>query len=139
MEFTDQELAQEIRSGSGVAFERLMSRYERLVYRIAYGFTGDPAAAMDVAQETFLKVYAGIDRWRGRGELKNWVARVAANEAMNWRRHATRHPTSAIDGDGFLADEPAQQPHVGRTSFGIFLERSCQGCALGHALCPQLA
>lgn len=106
MEFTDQELAREIRSGSGVAFERLMSRYERLVYRIAYGFTGDHAAAMDVAQETFLKVYAGIDRWRGRGELKNWVARVAANEAMNWRRHATRHPTSAIDGDGFLADEP---------------------------------
>ena len=58
LDFSDQALVSEIRSGSSVAFERLMRRYERLVYKIAYGFTRDATSAMDVTQETFLKVYA---------------------------------------------------------------------------------
>jgi RNA polymerase sigma-70 factor (ECF subfamily) len=112
VEFTDQELATEIRSGSQVAFERLMRRYGRLVWRVAYGFTGDADSAMDITQDTFLKVHARLDSWRREGDLKNWVARIAAHEAMNWKRSRRRHPTQALDEDVFLQPDPPQEERL---------------------------
>ena len=110
LEFSDQELASEIRSGSGVAFEQLMRRYERLVYRVAYGFAGNNENAMDITQETFLKVHARLGSWRHEGQLKNWIARIAANEAMNWSRSQRRHPTCELDEAVFLQpDDPPQE------------------------------
>jgi len=109
LDFSDQALVGEIQSGSSVAFERLMRRYERLVYKIAYGFTRDATSAMDVTQETFLKVYARLESWRGEGEIKNWIARVAANEGMNWKRSRHRHPTHELDEAVFLQPDPQQE------------------------------
>lgn len=109
MDFSDQALASEIRSGSNVAFEHLMRRYERLVYRVAYGFTRNATSAMDLTQETFLKVYSRLHSWRGEGDLKNWIARVAANEGMNWKRSQRRHPTHELDETVFLAADPQQE------------------------------
>ena len=110
MEFSDQELVAEIRGHSGVAFERLMRRYERLVHRVAYGFTGNHESAMDITQMTFLKVHTRLHSWRQEGSLKNWITRIAANEAMNWNRTLSCHPTSELDEDVFLqADQPLQE------------------------------
>ena len=114
MEFSDQELVTEIRTHSGVAFERLMSRYERLVHKIAYGFTGDHESAMDITQETFLKVHARLGSWRRNGELKNWISRIAANEAMNWNRSRRRHLTSELDEEIFLLPDEQLQEQVFR-------------------------
>jgi RNA polymerase sigma-70 factor (ECF subfamily) len=95
------------RSGQG-AFESLMRRYRRLAYRVAYGFTGDRESAMDVVQETFLKVHARIGSFRGEGDVRNWIARIAANEALNTKRSVSRHPTSELDEAVFLV--PAEAP-----------------------------
>ncbi len=100
MSFSDQTLVTEIRSGSGVAFEQLMRRYERLVYKVAYGLTRDREAAMDVTQETFMKVHGRLTGWRGEGGIKNWIARIAANEAMNWQRSVRRRANVKIVGTG---------------------------------------
>jgi RNA polymerase sigma-70 factor (ECF subfamily) len=97
LEPTDDELLAEIGSGSDLAFDRLMRRYRRLVYRVAYGFTGDRDSALDVVQETFLKVHTRLGSFRGEGKLKNWIARIAANEAMNWNRSSSRLETSELD------------------------------------------
>ena len=97
LEPTDDELIEEIGSGSDLAFDRLMRRYRRLVYRVAYGFTGDRDSALDVVQETFLKVHTRLGSFRGEGKLKNWIARIAANEAMNWNRSSSRLETSELD------------------------------------------
>ena len=106
MASSDQDLVTEIRSGSADAFDRLMRRYRGLVYRVAYGFTGDRESAMDVVQDTFLKVHARLGSWRGDGDLKNWIARIAANEAMNVARSSRRHPTSELDESVFLLPAP---------------------------------
>lgn len=97
MEPTDDELIAEIGSGSDLAFDRLMRRYRRLVYRVAYGFTGDPDSALDVVQETFLKVHTRLGSFRGEGQLRSWIVRIAANEAMNWKRASSRLETSELD------------------------------------------
>jgi len=109
MDFSDQELVREIRSGSSVAFEQLMRRYSRLVHRVAYGFIADYESAMDITQETFLKVHARLESWRGEGNLRNWIVRIAANEAMNWNRLRRRHPTVDLDESVFLQPEPPQE------------------------------
>lgn len=109
MDWSDRDLVSEIHAGSKVAFEHLMSRYGRLVYRIAYGFTGDRDGAMDVAQETFLKVHTRLGGFREEGDLKNWIARIAANEGLNWSRSVRRHPTCELDESVFLEPDPPQE------------------------------
>lgn len=112
MDFSDHDLVKEIRAGSKLAFERLMRRYGRLVYRVAYGFTGDRESAMDVAQETFLKVHTRLGSWREGGHLKNWIARIAAHEGLNWARSVRRHPTCELDEALFLQPDPPQEERL---------------------------
>jgi RNA polymerase sigma-70 factor (ECF subfamily) len=102
VKFSDQALVEEIRAGSSVAFERLMVRYRRLVFRIAFGFTRSEETAMDLTQETFLRVHARLGEWRGDGEIKYWISRIASNLAMNQARGERRHPLQPLD------DEPAE-------------------------------
>lgn len=99
MEFTDHELIGEICAGSTVAFEQLMGRYERLVYGIAFGFTGEREAAMDVSQNVFLRVHSKLSTYKDQGDFKSWIARVAMNESSNWRRTQKRHRASELDDD----------------------------------------
>ena len=110
MEPTDQELIAGIASGSDLAFDRLMRRYRGLVYRVAYGFTGDRDSALDVMQETFLKVHMKIGGFRGEGPLRHWIVRIAANEAMNWKRSASRFVATDLDDSVFLRSDPAEGP-----------------------------
>jgi RNA polymerase sigma-70 factor, ECF subfamily len=112
LDFSDRELVREIRAGSKVAFERLMGRYGRLVYRIAYGFTGDRESAMDVAQDTFLKVHTSLGDWREEGEIRNWIARIAANEGLNFRRSMRRHPTCELTLTAFVRPGPPQEERL---------------------------
>ena len=126
LDFSDQALVSEIRSGSSVAFERLMRRYERLVYRVAYGFTRDVTSAMDVTQETFLKVYSRLDSWRGEGDLKNWIARIAANESLNLVRAQKRQPTAPLEDDLFLQTDPTQEQGINLLDTRETLHRSLE-------------
>lgn len=109
MEPSDRELIAEIGAGSDLAFDRLMRRYRRLVYRVAYGFTGDRESALDVVQETFLKVHTRLGSFRGEGPLRGWIVRIAANEAMNWKRSSSRHRMSELDESVFLLPDPREQ------------------------------
>jgi len=110
VDFSDRDLVNEIRRGSAVAFERLMGRYERLVYKVAYGFTENRQSAMDVTQNTFIKIHSQLGSWRQDGSLKGWIVRIAANEAMNWTRYRLRHPTTELpEDDVFAQPEPPQE------------------------------
>ena len=124
LDFTDEELVGEARGGSEVAFERLMQRYERLVYRIAVGFTGDPDSALDVSQNVFLRVHAGLAGWRGDGDLRSWIARVTVNEAMNWSRGERRHRVTGLEGEPPADPEPPQENGLWRRETRQVVRRS---------------
>jgi RNA polymerase sigma-70 factor (ECF subfamily) len=91
LSLSDQELIEEIRAGSAPAFELLMRRYERLVYKIAYSSSGDGDSAMDISQNVFLKVHSKLPTFRESGNFKSWIARIAMNESINWHRKGQRH------------------------------------------------
>src|SRR5215469_7490113 len=82
------------------AFEELVSHFERPVYSLCFRLLGDAEEARDAAQETFLKVYKGLGKFRAESGLKTWIYRIAVNQAMNqqrwWRR---RHRDETVSHD----------------------------------------
>ncbi len=108
MEPTDSMLVTEIRAGSAPAFGELMRRHRRLAYRIAYGLTRNPDSAMELVQDTFLEVHERIAEWRGDGEVKNGIARIAAHEAMNCAWSARRRKIRELNPLATRIGEPPQ-------------------------------
>lgn len=82
-EANDDHLLEEIRRGSQKAFARLVSLYEKSVYRLCYRFFADESDSFDATQEVFIKVYRSIGKFEGRSSLKTWIYRIAANTCIS--------------------------------------------------------
>ncbi|MCL4820578.1 MAG: sigma-70 family RNA polymerase sigma factor [Vicinamibacteria bacterium] len=78
------------RRGEREAFDRLVERYQRDVYRICYRYVNDHHDASDMAQEVFLRAYKALDRFRGDSAFSTWLFRIAVNTCLNFR--AARKP-----------------------------------------------
>ncbi len=87
--------------GERDAFDRLVERYQRDVYRLCYRYVNDHEDANDLAQEAFLKAWRAIGRFRGDSAFSTWLYRIAVNACLNHR--AARRPPSLELPDG-LAD-----------------------------------
>ncbi|HKG21493.1 MAG TPA: sigma-70 family RNA polymerase sigma factor [Blastocatellia bacterium] len=89
-----------LRAEELAAFEEMVAHFERPVYSLCFRILGDAEEARDAAQETFLKVYRGLKRFRGESGLKTWIYRIAINQAMNqqrWWRRRHRDETVSLD------------------------------------------
>ncbi|OGF13300.1 MAG: hypothetical protein A2W00_00450 [Candidatus Eisenbacteria bacterium RBG_16_71_46] len=85
------------RRGDSVAFGEIVRRYQRAVYRVAYGYTRNTADADDLAQETFVNAYRAISRFRISEPMFPWLARIATNLAFSLHRRRKRRPESSIE------------------------------------------
>lgn len=83
-------LVRRARWGDGAAFETLYSRHARAVHALALRLTGDPAAAEDVTQDTFMQLLRFLGRMAPDRPLRPWLKRVAANAAIDRLRRARR-------------------------------------------------
>lgn len=107
---SDRELAVRVRAGEARAFEPVMRRYNRRLFRAARGITGSDADAEEVVQETYVKAYFHLDEFRGE-HLGAWLTQIALNEALMRRRGAARLAGEPIDdedpvhGDAMADDE----------------------------------
>jgi len=68
----------------------LFERYRDKVYSIALRYSGDEAEAMDIAQDTFLKLLASLDRFRGEASLETYLYRMVVNACLDRKRKAWR-------------------------------------------------
>jgi RNA polymerase sigma-70 factor (ECF subfamily) len=91
-EHDDASLISEVRAGSRVALEALIRRYERSVYRTAYGYAREHEETLDLTQRVFLKVVERIGSYRGEGPFGGWLLRIAHREGLNWVRERRRRP-----------------------------------------------
>jgi RNA polymerase sigma-70 factor (ECF subfamily) len=76
--------------GEREAFDRVVTRYQRDVYRLCYRYVNNHHDANDMAQEVFLKAYRAIARFRGDSSLSTWLYRIAVNTCLNFR--SSRRP-----------------------------------------------
>jgi RNA polymerase sigma-70 factor, ECF subfamily len=71
--------------GEREAFDRLVERYQRDVYRLCYRYVNNHQDANDMAQDVFLKAYRAIGRFRGDSSFSTWLYRIAVNTCLNFR------------------------------------------------------
>lgn len=71
------------RAGDAGAFDLLVKRHERRVYRLAYRLLGDSDAALDAAQEAFVKAWRALPRFEGKARFTTWLTRITINQCRN--------------------------------------------------------
>lgn len=86
----DREAVEACRRGEREAFDLLVARHQRAVYRLCYRFVNNHEDANDLAQEVFLKAWKAIPRFRGDSSFSTWLYRIAVNACLNFR--AARRP-----------------------------------------------
>lgn len=86
----DTALIARVRAGEPLAFEPIMRRHNRRLYRLARSITGNDAEAEDVVQETYLRAYEKLDDFIGPNGFAAWLARIATNEALGRLRRRGR-------------------------------------------------
>jgi RNA polymerase sigma-70 factor (ECF subfamily) len=93
----DEAIIQLVQAGRGQeAFERLVPAYRRRVFGLAYSILRDRAAAEDLAQEVFVKLWRALPRYDGRARLSTWIYAITRNAAVSALR-ARRRSVSLAD------------------------------------------
>lgn len=98
----DRVLLAALRTGDEGAFRWLVERHHRALVHVARSYVSSVAVAEEVAQETWLGVVTGLDRFEGRSSLKTWIFRILMNRARTrGEREARTVPLSSL-----VADDP---------------------------------
>ena len=95
--FNDKDLAEALKAGESAAFDEMVRRFQGRVYAAAYRVTGNREDALDVAQESLIKVYRKIDAWKPTGGFLSWVLRLTTNQAIDHIRRQTRRRQEPLD------------------------------------------
>ena len=72
------------------AFEALMRRHNRMLFRTARAILRDDAEAEEALQDAYLKAYRALDQFRGDSKISTWLVRITANEALMRLRKRAR-------------------------------------------------
>ena len=89
-----------LKRGEAAAFEELVAERSGEIYGLLFRLTENSEEARDLTQETFLRAFQSIDRFRGEADLRTWIYRIAINQARNrwrWWRRRRRDSTVSID------------------------------------------
>lgn len=111
---SDVQLALSAAAGNAPAFETIVRRHNRLLFRTARGVVPDDAEAQDVVQETYLRAFTNLRAYRGDSALGTWLARIAINVALTAQRRKGRLVQLEAGGDEDAPEledaMPAQSP-----------------------------
>src|SRR5215813_4100040 len=98
-------LVQRAKSGDVEAFEELVRRYDRNVFRIAQHITQNREDAEDVVQDAFLKAYNNLGQFQGQSKFYTWLVRIAVNEALMKLRRRRPERMVSLDEDVKTEDD----------------------------------
>lgn len=111
MTYTDAAAVTLARDGDSEAFQALVERHSRPIFRLALRMTGNPHDAEDVVQDTFLKAYRQLGRFESRANFATWLHRIAVNCAIDLIRARPRredgHDTTELDA---MTASPSSRP-----------------------------
>ncbi len=103
----DRVLVDAARAGDVEAFEVLVRRHEGRVYRVAFRLLGSHADAQDATQETFVRAWRGLGRFRGESAVSTWLYRIVTNRCLNMI--AASRPAASLDLELLLVgSDPAE-------------------------------
>lgn len=100
----DLELVHASKNGDVAAFEELVRRYDRKLFRIAQHVTHNREDSQDAVQEAFLKAFQNLDQFRGDSQFSTWLFRITVNQSLTKLRKQRATKEISLDED-FQADE----------------------------------
>src|SRR5690242_17291964 len=92
-------LVQAAKAGDVAAFEQLVKRYDRNIFRIAQHITQNREDAEDVVQDAFLKAFENLEQFQGNSKFYTWLVRIAVNESLMKLRRRRTGRTVSLDED----------------------------------------
>ncbi len=105
------------------AFGELVSAYQRMLYQHIRRMVQDHDDTDDVLQNTFLKAWKNLDRFRGDAALRTWLYRIATNEALTLLNQRKRRAYSDVED---LQDDPRHSRSAGADPEGNEIQRQLQ-------------
>ncbi|HUO25554.1 MAG TPA: sigma-70 family RNA polymerase sigma factor [Candidatus Aquilonibacter sp.] len=134
-------LVQAAKRGDDSAFEELVRRYDRNVFRIAQHITQNREDAEDVVQEAFLKAYGNLAQFQEQSKFYTWLVRIAVNEALMKLRRRRPERTVSLDEDIKTEDDslpreiadwsPNPEQLYNQAELGEILSKTIQGLPPG--------
>ena len=121
-------IAARARAGEAEAFSQLVELTSTEIYALALRLVGNEHDAGDVVQETYLRAYNAIARFRGDSSVSTWLYRICANCAMSQRRRTGRRSTELLD-----LEMPLAEPR-GEANPEVALDRSDERAELVRVL-----
>ncbi|MHB0997721.1 MAG: RNA polymerase sigma factor [Armatimonadota bacterium] len=98
MELSDSELIEQcLKHGNNTAFDSLVRRYQRQVHVFCYRILGSADEASDAVQESFVKAYHALDKFRSDSPFLPWLFRIAHNTCIDMSRARNRRSASSLD------------------------------------------
>lgn len=104
---SDAALVERARAGDEGAVRTLVRRHNRRLFRVARGVLRDDAEAEDVVQETYVRAFINLSRFRGDSGIATWLTRIALNEALGRLRR--RRPSEDL---AAISELPADDPRI---------------------------
>jgi RNA polymerase sigma-70 factor (ECF subfamily) len=95
----DQQLVERVQRGDKGAFDLLVSKYQRKIFRQLSRLIRDSAEVEDVAQEAFVKAYRALPNFRGESAFYTWLYRIAINTAKNYLVSQGRRVPTTTEAD----------------------------------------
>ena len=132
----DAELVQRSQRGETTAFEELVTRYRERVYGLAYGLARNEHDAQDLCQETFIRAWRSIGRFRGQSSVYTWLYRITTNLTIDMIRRKSR--ATMVEFDDGVGRDPERDRRgvelVGGTLPSEEAQRTDLRTAIDHAL-----
>ncbi len=89
------------------AFREIFEANSKRIYRLCYTYTGDSAAANDLLQETFLKVWQNLDKFRNQAMISTWIYRIAVNTCLTYLKSEKRQAKDELT--PFIAENKKEE------------------------------
>jgi len=86
VDVSELDLVKQSQAGSTEAFDQLVTRYRTRVFAMIYNMVHNEQDAWDLAQDSFVKAWKSIGRFRGRSSFYTWIYRIVMNVTIDWLR-----------------------------------------------------
>ena len=138
-ELSDNELVRRGIQGDRKSLEKLIGRYNDMIYNISARMVQNAADAADITQEVLIKVITKLDTFKHDSSFKTWLYRITVNHILNFKRSPTVRARSAFTRFGERLDaapnlELTAEDHYGADK-ALLIAETKQTCMSGMLLC----
>jgi RNA polymerase sigma-70 factor (ECF subfamily) len=121
----DRELVARFLGGEREAFDALVRRHQKGVWRLVRRYVRSDADTADVTQQVFVRAFKGLAGFRGAASVRSWMYRIAIHASLSWLRDHKREQPADIDDDA-LIEPPSAPVRIAEGEDGVRLRRAIE-------------